>query len=83
MGAKKTRGSGGGAGGDDDDDVDDVVEKGNNILGGVFRKSPGAVIVAPLVLLFGLDLILNIAVITKRSLEVLFTGGYTVWTPWQ
>ena len=87
MGAKKTRGSGGGAGGDDDDDddddVDDVVEKGNKILGGVFRKSPGAVIVAPFVLLFGLDLILNIAVITKRSLEVLFTGGYTVWTPWQ
>jgi hypothetical protein len=83
MGAKKTRGSGGAGGDNEDDDVDDVVEKGNKILGGVFRKSPGAVIVAPFVLLFGLDLILNIAVITKRTLEVLFTGGYTVWTPWQ
>ena len=83
MGAKKTRGSGGAGGDNEDDDVDNVVEKGNKILGGVFRKSPGAVIVAPFVLLFGLDLILNIAVITKRSLEVLFTGGYTVWTPWQ
>ena len=82
--AKKTRGGGGGGAGDDEDeDVGADDEKGNKILGGVFRKSPGAVIVAPFVLLFGLDLIANIAVVTKRSLEVLFTGEYTVWTPWQ
>ena len=84
MGAKKTRGGGGGGAGDDEDeDVGADDEKGNKILGGVFGKSPGAVVVAPFVLLFGLDLIANIAVVTKRSLEVLFTGEYTVWTPWQ
>lgn len=62
------------------DDVDDGG--GGNVMG-IFKKSPGAIIVAPFVLLFGLDLIANIAVVTKRSLEVLFTGEYTVWTPWQ
>ncbi|KAL7543829.1 hypothetical protein ACHAXR_013161 [Thalassiosira sp. AJA248-18] len=50
---------------------------------GIFKKSPGTAIVAPFVLLFGFDLIANILVITKRSLEVAFTGEYTVWTPWQ
>jgi len=60
-----------------DDDARNV-----NIMG-IFKKSPGVAIVAPFVFLFGLDLILNIAVLTKRSLEVFFTGEYTVWTPWQ
>ena len=78
IGAKKTRGGGGGggAGGDDDEEIG-AAGKGNIL--GVFRKSPGAAIAAPFVLLFGLDLIANIAVVTKRSLEVLFTGEYTVW----
>lgn len=60
-----------------DDDANNV-----NIMG-IFKKSPGVAVVAPFVFLFGLDLILNILVLTKRSLEVLFTGEYTVWTPWQ
>mmetsp|Transcript_16867 Transcript_16867/g.40320 ORF Transcript_16867/g.40320 Transcript_16867/m.40320 type:complete len:185 (-) Transcript_16867:99-653(-) len=55
----------------------------NNKMMAVFKKSPGVAIVAPFVLVFGLDLVLNIAVVTKRSLEVFFTGEYTVWTPWQ
>ena len=49
----------------------------------IFKKSPGTLVIAPLVFLFGLDLVLNIGVVTKRSLEVFFTGEYTVWTPWQ
>lgn len=64
-------------------DPDEKDGGGGGLLGGVFKKSPGAAIVAPFVLLFGLDLVLNIAVVTKRSLEVFFTGEYTVWTPWQ
>mmetsp|Transcript_415 Transcript_415/g.812 ORF Transcript_415/g.812 Transcript_415/m.812 type:complete len:162 (+) Transcript_415:140-625(+) len=63
------------------DDAQDE-DSGSGFVG-IFKKSPGVAIVAPFVLLFGLDLILNIAVITKRSLEVFFTGEYTVWTPWQ
>lgn len=47
------------------------------------KMSPATLVLAPLVLLFGLDLVLNIAVVTKRSLEVFFTGEYTVYTPWQ
>lgn len=46
-----------------------------------FLKKPANLIVAPFVLLFGLDLLANIAVVTKRSIEVLFTGDYTVWNP--
>jgi hypothetical protein len=75
--AKKMRGEDGSARGNDNDGA----KKG--ILTGVFKKSPGVIFVAPFILIFGLDLIANIAVDTKRSLEVLFTGEYTVWTPWQ
>mmetsp|Transcript_8849 Transcript_8849/g.16009 ORF Transcript_8849/g.16009 Transcript_8849/m.16009 type:complete len:173 (-) Transcript_8849:410-928(-) len=64
------------------EDGDSNSINGNNFMG-IFKKSPGVAVVAPFVLLFGVDLLLNIAVITKRSLEVLFTGEYTVWTPWQ
>ncbi|KAL7448162.1 hypothetical protein ACHAWC_000405 [Mediolabrus comicus] len=47
------------------------------------KISPATLVLAPLVFLFGLDLVLNLAVVTKRSLEVFFTGEYTVYTPWQ
>ena len=47
------------------------------------KLSPATYVIAPFVFLFGLDIILNILVVTKRSLEVAFTGEYTVWTPWQ
>jgi hypothetical protein len=46
-----------------------------------FQTSPGAILIAPLVLLFGLDLLANIAVLTKRTIEVALTGEYTVWNP--
>ncbi len=65
-------------------DYDDATStKQTNRTMGVFKKSPGAAILAPFVFLFGLDLVANVAVVTKRSLEVFFTGEYTVWTPWQ
>jgi hypothetical protein len=48
-----------------------------------FQKSPGSLVVAPFVLLFALDLVANILVVTKRSIEVMFTGEYTVWNPFQ
>ena len=63
--------------------VEEDDDSSNSGIMGIFKKSPGTVIIAPFILLFGLDLIANIAVVTKRSLEVLFTGEYTVWTPWQ
>ena len=56
---------------------------GDNALVSMFQRSPGTIIALPFVLIFGLDLVANIAVVTKRSLEMVFTGGYTVWTPWQ
>eukprot|EP01082_Thalassiosira_pseudonana_P012744 g11285.t1 g11285 contig5:526249-526705(+) len=61
---------------------DDAAQESKGVMG-IFKKSPSTLVVIPFVALFGLDLILNIAVVTKRSLEVLFTGEYTVWTPWQ
>lgn len=64
-------------------DNDEKNNNNNDNMMGIFKKSPGAAILAPFVLLFGLDLVLNVAVVTKRSLEVFFTGEYTVWTPWQ
>jgi hypothetical protein len=67
----------------ENDDDDDSNSNTSNKMMGVFKKSPGAAILAPFVLLFGLDLVANVAVVTKRSLEVFFTGEYTVWTPWQ
>lgn len=60
-----------------EDHDDGVTDRTND------KKNKGVIFIAPFVFLFGLDLVLNIAVITKRSLEVLFTGEYTVWTPWQ
>ena len=47
------------------------------------KLSPATYVLAPFVFIFGLDIVLNILVVTKRSLEVAFTGEYTVWTPWQ
>ena len=36
------------------------------------KKNKGVIFIAPFIFIFGLDLVVNIAVITKRSLEVLF-----------
>lgn len=77
LNAKKKQIKGGASVEEEDDD------SSNSGIMGIFKKSPGTIIIAPFILLFGLDLIANIAVVTKRSLEVLFTGEYTVWTPWQ
>ncbi|KAL9188083.1 hypothetical protein ACHAXT_006461 [Thalassiosira profunda] len=65
--------------------ADKEEEADENRMMGLFKKSPGTLIIVPFVLLFGLDLVLNIAVVTKRSLEVFFTGEYTELPlmPWQ
>ena len=55
-------------------DNDEETNDSSKILG-VLKKNPGTIIVVPFVALFGLDLIANIAVVTKRSLE----GEHKVW----
>ena len=63
---------------DNNEDDDD-----NNKVMGIFNsKSPGTLLIAPFVILFGLDLILNIAAITRRSLEYVLTGQLPSNTPW-
>lgn len=64
------------------DDANENDDGDGDVLG-VFKRSPGAAVAAPFVLLIGLDLVLNVLAVTRRSLEVLFTGEYTVWAPWQ
>ena len=58
-------------------------ELSENESGDEKKLSPATYVLAPFVFIFGLDIVLNILVVTKRSLEVAFTGEYTVWTPWQ
>ena len=58
--------------------LEEISDKDNNEdenkMFGIFKKSPGTLIIAPFVFLFGLDLILNILAITRRSLEFALTG---------
>ena len=54
----------------------------NKVMGIFNSKSPGTLLIAPFVILFGLDLILNIAAITRRSLEYVLTGQLSSNTPW-
>jgi hypothetical protein len=42
-------------------------------------SKPGTLIVAPFVAIFFLDIVANILVVTKRTIEYAFTGEYTVW----
>lgn len=63
------------------DTSDETKVDDERILG--LKKSPGTLLAAPFVFIFGLDLVLNILAITRRSLEVALTGEYTVWAPWQ
>ena len=53
---------------------DKDTDGGENEMFGIFKKSPGTLIIAPFVFLFGLDHILNILAITRRSLEFALTG---------
>ena len=43
------------------------------------KDKPGTLVIAPFVLLFFLDIVANILVLTKRTLEYVLTGEYTVW----
>ncbi|KAL3943620.1 MAG: hypothetical protein SGBAC_002288 [Bacillariaceae sp.] len=53
-----------------------VVPEDDDEKGGVFSK-PANLIFLPFVAIFGLDLVLNILVVVKRSIEVALTGQYT------
>jgi len=44
--------------------------------------NPGNLLIAPFVLIFGLDLILNILAITRRSIEYLLTGDVSCIGSW-
>ncbi len=45
----------------------------------VKEKPGGTLIIAPFVAIFFLDLVANILVVTKRTIEYALTGQYTVW----
>lgn len=45
----------------------------------IVKSKPGTLIIAPVVALFFLDIVANILVVTKRTVEYVFTGQYTVW----
>jgi hypothetical protein len=47
-----------------------------------FKENPGTLIALPFLLLFGLDLVLNIVVITKRTLEYFLLGQTSSPEPW-
>eukprot|EP00980_Cylindrotheca_fusiformis_P015076 scaffold4157_cov136-Cylindrotheca_fusiformis.AAC.26 len=57
------------------DEIEDVKDAG-------ILSKPANLIVIPFVALFGLDLVANILVVVKRSIEVLLTGQYTCTGPW-
>ncbi|KAL7488771.1 hypothetical protein ACHAW6_014388 [Cyclotella cf. meneghiniana] len=48
---------------------EEATDNGSEKILGVFKKNPGTIIAVPFVVLVGVDLIANIAVVTKRSLE--------------
>lgn len=43
------------------------------------REKPGTLIFYPIVGIFFLDIVANILVVAKRTIEYIFTGQYTVW----
>jgi hypothetical protein len=66
------------------------VEEGNDVtnngespfLENIKNAKPGTLIILPFVALFGIDLLLNIAVITKRSIEYFVFGQVPSTEPW-
>ena len=43
------------------------------------KSKPGTIIILPFVAIFFLDIVANILVVTKRTIEYALTGQYTVW----
>jgi hypothetical protein len=59
------------------------VKKGKNFFTlENFKENPGTLIALPFLLLFGLDLVLNIVVITKKTLEFFLLGQTSAPEPW-
>jgi hypothetical protein len=62
--------------------ADEETEKKLSDVFDTFNKSPGTLIALPFLIIFGLDLLLNIAVITKRSFEYILLGQAPNSDPW-
>jgi hypothetical protein len=61
---------------------DEETERKLSDVFDTLKKSPGTLIALPFLIIFGLDLLLNIAVITKRSLEYILLGQAPNSDPW-
>lgn len=61
---------------------DDDSSTSSNTFMGIFKDNPGNLIIAPFVLIFGLDLILNILAITRRTIEYVLTGDVSCIGSW-
>mmetsp|Transcript_23557 Transcript_23557/g.33047 ORF Transcript_23557/g.33047 Transcript_23557/m.33047 type:complete len:131 (+) Transcript_23557:153-545(+) len=57
-------------------------EQQKNKFMDTLKEKPGTLIILPFVAIFGIDLILNIAVVTKRSLEFFLLGQTPNADPW-
>jgi len=56
-------------------------DSGNKFLN-TLKEKPGTLIILPFVAIFGIDLILNIVFVTKRSLEFVLLGETPNADPW-
>ena len=67
----------------DDEGNDDNANTGiSPFLENIKNAKPGTLIILPFVALFGIDLLLNIAVITKRSIDYFVFGQAPITEPW-
>jgi len=64
------------------DNVTDTDKEGSSVFWENLQEKPGNLIIFPFVALFGIDLILNIAVITKRSIDYFVFGQVPSTEPW-
>lgn len=64
---------------DNNNDGQTEVGEGETSWIDIVKQKPGTLVIAPFVLLFFLDIVANIIVLTKRTIEYAFTGQYTVW----
>ena len=65
-----------------DNNENDTDTKGSSIFWENLKDKPGTLIILPFVALVGIDLLLNIAVITKRSIDYFVFGQAPSTEPW-
>ena len=66
----------------DEGNSDDTNTSTSPFLENIKNAKPGTLIILPFVALFGIDLLLNILVITKRSIEYFVFGEVPSIEPW-